>query len=379
MIAETSERYSHQLYFFSDEAKEIRDYFGGLLYNTTTINDHQTKNLYNFDELSQKVAVLTQKSDCYKIINSMLKTENALKIVIALLFKGFSWTNELTNHFNISRKLYVTTTLHSLQKLNLIIKEKGIRLNPYYFEAIEKSNSVQIRKALHQTDMYYITDDFLKFCSLLKELFEYKVQESEAFRFSLRDIVEDAKKFQFFYDRIMDEETTLNEREHIADDGTLYVTETLRSKNIKKSLKIALNELKQEQLEAKEQQNLLSDHERGQLALIRESGTSLAVIEKDEQIEKYKKLKKPLHTYNGEEIRNPEKILEKQKKEDEQIEKAQTIIGNPKLSDEKSIFDGGLYLSESARKEWLQAEEKEKPKSAEEEFDAIFAGIGVSR
>lgn len=383
MIEHIDYKYSHQLYFFTKEAQNVRDYFSGLLYNTTTTNGHQIKNQYNYDELSTKIAFLTKKSDCYKLINSMVKTDDALKVILALLFKGFSWKNELFNHFNISRKLYVENTLHALQKLNLLVKEKGERLNVYYYEALETSNSLQIKKALHQADMYYITKDFVKFCSLLKELFEFKVARSEPFRFSLREVVSDAKKFQVFYDRIMEEETTLNERKHIADDGTLYVTETLKSKNIKKSVKIALNELKQEKLEAKvkqletkEAQQLLSNDEHKQLAVIRQAGSSLIIVGEDPQdkaLEQFKKNKRATTLYNGREVTGVD-VLNEFDKKDKEIEKAPTIIGKPEMASQTSIFDNGMYLSAEARKEFL---EDFKPKTAEEEVDDLFVSMGV--
>jgi len=378
MIAiDDNSQYSHQLYFFTDESKEVRNYFSGLLCNTTTINDHQIKNLYNYDELAQKIAVLTQRSDCYKIINSMLKTEESLKIIVALLFKGFSWTNELLNSFNISRKLYIVNTMHSLQKLNLLVKEKGERLNPYYYEALETSKSMQIRKALHQADMYYITKDFVKFCSLLKGLFEYKIAGSESFRFSLKDIIADAKKFQIFYDRIMDEELNLMERQKRTDDGILYFTNTIKSRNMKKELKQALAELKVERLEAKEAQQLLTQGEKNQLAIVRSENNALVIIgedPEDQMLAAFRKNKRPTMTYNGQEITGLD-VLDELAQRDKEIEEAETINGKPEMAHEKSIYDNGIYLSAAAREEW---EQEAKPKTAEQEVDDLFASMGVN-
>lgn len=356
-----SEKYAHQLYFFSKEAEDIRLYFGGLLYNTNTTNDHQIKNLYNFDELSQKVAVLTNHSDCYKIINSMLKTENSLKIIIALLFKGFSWTNEMINHFNISRKLYVVNTLHSLQKLNLIVKEKGERLNPYYFDALEMSKSLQVRKALHQTDMYYLTSDFIKFCSLLKDLFEYKIRESESFRFSLKEIVSDAKKFQYFYELVMDEELNQSEREHKTEDGIIYYTDTIKAKKLNREIKEAVAELKLETLKFKEKNHQLTNQERQQLSLVQSAKSALVLLDNENDLSKnIKAMRRGRAFYQGKEI-NLAKFEEEQRLYDEKLDKSPAIIGNKELEKETPVTLSGIkikgyYLSSEEIKKHLESQ-----------------------
>lgn len=376
-----SEKYSHQLYFFSEEAINIRLYFSGLLCNTTTTNDHQIEKLYNYDELSQKIAVLTKRSDSYKLINSMLKTENALKIIVALLFKGFSWTNELMNHFNISRKVYVVNTLHCLQKLNLLVKEPGSKLNSYYYETIEKSHNSQTRKVLCQADIYYITKDFVQFCSLLKDLFEYKIKDSESFRFSLKGIMEDSTKFKLFYDRIMDEELNLNVREHKTTDGLIYETETIKSKKFKKELKQASAEFKLENLKIKQNKNLLSTKEKQMLSLAEREGSALVLFDDSEKndMELFKKVKRGIALYNGEEV-NFDKVMEEQRKKDEELEKPPAIIGNPDLAKEeiKTIAGQkikGFYLSRAAINEFVEIEPEETETDKAELFLESLGGL----
>lgn len=378
-IIDNLERYKHQLYFFTDEAENIREYFSGLLFINNNNYSPLNSSMFNYDELAQKISVLTKKSQHYNLILKMLKTDDALKIVIAFLFKGFSWRNELYDHFNISSNLYVQNTLLTLQNLNLLVKEKGIKLNPYYFEAVENTKDSQIRKSLHQADIHYITEDYVKFCSLLKELFEFKVNDNESFRFSLRQIIDDCKKFKGAYDYVMEEELGLMERKRKTIDGITYHTKTIKARMHEKELKKALAEVKLEQLEAKERQNLLTEQESGKLALIRESNNALVLYQEESNediLKKIKKLGKPITTYNGKEVN--EDPLELQRKLDEEIEKAETIIGKPEMQNEKSQFDNGLYLSASAIKEWEEEEKRNnKPKTAEEEVDEIFGNLGI--
>lgn len=374
-ILENLKKWEHQLYFFSNEAENIRLYFSGLLLNNNNNNSPLNSTMFNYDELAQKIAVLTKKSQNYNLIVKMLRTDDALKIIIALLFKGFSWRNELYEHFNISSNLYVQNTLLTLQNLNLIVKEKGIKLNPYYFEAVENTKSSQIRKSLHQADILYITNDFVKFCSLLKELFEFKVKENESFRFSLKQIVDDCEAFKTNYDSVMEEELGLMERKRKSLNGITYHTETIRSQIHKKKMRQAIAEVKLEQLEEKEAQNLLTHKESTDLALIRTSNSAIVLYEdekKEDLIKKVKKLGRPMITYSGEEI----------KKQDKEIEKAKTIIGKPEMQNEKSTFDNGLYLSEDARKEWekkeLQEQKNNKQKTETEKVDDFFGNLGVN-
>lgn len=375
-ILDNLDKYKHQLYFFSNDAENIRSYFSGLLFINNNNYSPLNSTMFNYDELAQKIAVLTKKSQNYNLIVKMLKTDDALKIIIALLFKGFSWRNELYEHFNISSNLYVQNTLLTLQNLNLLIKEKGIKLNPYYFEAVENTKDTQIRKSLHQADIYYITDGFVQFCSLLKELFEFKVNDNESFRFSLRQIIDDCKKFKAEYDFVMEEELGLMERKRRSPEGIVYHTKTIKGRMHEKELKKALAEMKFEQLENKEQQNLLTQEESGKLALIRASNNAMVLYQEEENenlLMKVKKLGKPITTYGGKEINfDP---LEEIKKQDKEIENAPTIIGIPEMANEPSVYDEGIYLSAAARKEWIELDVK--PKTAEEEVEDLFASMGI--
>ena len=62
-------------------------YFSGLLFNNNNKNCPLNSTMFNFDELAQKIAVLTKKSQKYDLIVKMLKTDDALKIIIVLLIK----------------------------------------------------------------------------------------------------------------------------------------------------------------------------------------------------------------------------------------------------------------------------------------------------
>lgn len=373
-------RYSHQLYFFGEDSNSIRQYFQDLIKvainNNINTNGHLEEYVYNYAELAQKIAVLTKNSKHYNNILSMLQTDEALKVIVALLFKGFGWRNEIYETFNISSKLYVETTLGTLQKISLLNKEKGIKLNHLFYEALTKIKNVNLGGSLSQADLYFINGDFIKFCSLVKDLFEFKARTSESFKFSLKSIIEDSQHFNDELDRIIDEESNQTSRKHFAN-GVYYETETIKSRQMKKDLKKAIAELKVEQLEAKEQQNLLSSSEAGQLAIYRESNNALALIPKNElssDIQKFKKTRKPTSLYNDQEC-NAEQIFDELKKQDQEIEKAETIIGKPEMAFEKSIFDNGIYLSVAAIEEW---EQDSKPKTAEQEVDDLFASMGVN-
>lgn len=378
MIAENlPQRYSHQLYFFREESNKIRQYFEDLNLVTISNNNNTNGNLdeyvYNYAELAQKIAVLTKNSQHYNNIISMLKTDEALKVIVALLFKGFGWTNEIYESFNISSRLYVENTLGTLQKINLLNKEKGIKLNPIFYEALEKIKTTNLRNKLSQANLFFINEDFIKFCSLVKDLFEFKVRTSESFKFSLRSIIEDSKHFVERLDIIIEEEMSLNSRKHFSG-GIHYETETIKAKQMKKDLKKAVAEIKLERLEAKEQQNLLSNQEAGQLALVRESNNALALIPKNElssDIENFRKTRKATAFYNGQKC-NVDEILAAQAKRDKEIEEAEIIIGVPEMACEPSIYDRGMFLSAEARKEFMQ---DSKPKSEDEKVDDLFASL----
>ena len=259
----------------------------------------------------------------------------------------------------------------------MLVKEKGIKLNPYYFEAVENTKDTQIRKSLHQANIFFITEDFIKFCSLLKELFEFKIADNESFRFSLKQIIDDCKKFKFEYDNIMDEELNLMERKRRTDEGIIYNTKTIKAKVFEKELKKALYEVKLNALEHKEKQNLLTVKESGDLALLRDENKALQLYDEknvESLLKKVKKKGKPITIYNCKEVDfDP---LEKIRQQDLEIEKAPTIIGNQKLVSEPSIYDEGIYLSKNGLEEWEKGEEIKKTKSAKEEADDFFNKIG---
>lgn len=378
IIIENLSRYPHQLYFFTEKAKEVRNYFENLLkvdINDNNKNVHEKQVKYNYEELAQKICVLTGHSQHYKNIHSMLKTKEALKVIVALMFKGFGWRNEIYEDFNIASNVYVQNTLATLHNLDLLYKEKGIKINHIFFETLEKMKGNNLRLSLHQAEIYFINDDFINFCSLLIDLFEFKSKRSKSFNFSISTVVKDSKNFMEKLDEIMTEELTKDERIRLSPSGVIYSTETIKSKQFKKELKQAVAELRVEKLEYKEKQNQLTEQEKGQLALVRQSNNALVLYQDQEKEEdwlsKFKKTKRPTTMYNGQEV-NEKHILEDLKKYDLEIEESQTIIGIPELTKEKSIYDKGLYLSSAGIEDWENSIIK---KTNDEQVDDFFKSL----
>ena len=371
---------AHQLYFFSKEAEEVRGFFQELnlvgINNNNNNNTHFIQNYFNYDELAQKICVLTKKSDKYNLVNSMLKTDDALKIIMALLFKGFSWRNELFNHFNVSHTMYIKKTLGTLQSLKLVVKEKGDSLNQYYFEAITKSTSYQTRKAIHQADMYYITKEFVEFCSLLKDLFKFKVEESTTFQFTLKAVINDAKKFEIFYNRIMEEEHTNYLRTKKDETGVIYQTETLKSKDSNKKILNGLSQFKKEILLEKKEKNLLSNSEKKQLQLFEKKGSLAVLSEENPTLSNIILNRNTTTTYNGENA-NFDEIMKKQADLDKEYEKIPLEIGTPNFDKlvQKNIH--GETISEyKLSKEGIKEYEGSIPKKSEnKEIDDLFARL----
>lgn len=342
IVIENLSRYPHQLYFFTEEATKVREYFQSL--NKVDINDNnndvqEKQRKYNYEELAQKICVLSGHSQHYKSILSMIKTKEALKVIVALLFKGFGWKNEIYEDFNIASNVYVQNTLSTLHNLDLLYKEKGVKINQIYFEALEKMKGNNLRVSLHQAELYFINEDFIKFCSLLTDLFESKAKRSKSFRFSIGTVVNDSKNFLEKLDEIMDEELNLNERKKISPDGIVYYTETIKSKQFKKDMKKAIAELKLERLEAKEKQNLLTDQEKGQLALVRQSNNALVLYQGEEEedwLKKFKKTKKATITYNGEEV-DEAQLMQKIAEKDKIIENTPLECGDLDVNQLKSM------------------------------------------
>ena len=372
MIVENiNSRYSHQLYSLHENSNEIRAYFNNLIKvsinNNNNNNGHQNEKIYNYEELAQKIAVLTNNSNNYNNIVSMLKTDEALKVIVALLFKGFGWHNEIYETFNISSKLYVERTLRTLQSLKLLIKEKGVKLNPIFYEALLKTKSHHIRKSLHQSELLFINEEYIEFCSLVKDLFEFKARTSSTFRFSLKTIIEDSEHFIKQLNWIIEDELEVNLRTHKTEDGIIYETETIKSKNFQKNLNAAMAEVKVEQLEAKEQNNLLSSSEKSKLALVRKTSNPLTILNSNSNIDNNKKDKKSIILYNGKQINS--KNFNEIQNEFKEFDKVKTIIGNLELATEKSIFDGGVFLSNKALQEF-------QPKSEEQKVEDLFSSLG---
>lgn len=379
--------FDYQMYFSSPEAIKIRDYFINL--DLVDINNNNNKcppkiNNVNIEALSQKISVLTENSKEYKNIVSMLGTDEALKVIVSLLFRGFGWERDIYDTFNISSRLYVQKTLATLFKTNLLVKEKGIKLNQYYFEILFRIKDNQLRKALHQADIYFINQNFIKFCSLLTELFEYKFQTSDSFRFSVAGIIQDTKYFRQYYDMIMDEEHSLFEREHKTDDGLIYYTDTIKAKEFQKSITKARNELNIERLEKKSNTNLLSQQEKTQLVQLKEQNTALIQFKEERKV---KKLKSYIE-YNGKKIslKEYQNIQDKILKNDIEIENSKIIFEKEEcLKPVKTIqgqFITGYKLTpESAR----QSEEEyvnllkqtEEGRTEDQKAEAFLDSLGV--
>lgn len=365
-------KYHHQLHYFTNEAQEIRAYIKelnkvGIINNNN--NTHFLKNIVDYDSLAQKICVFTEKSQHYEVVKKMLKTDQAISIILILLFKGFSWRNELFNHFNISHTLYVNNTLLTLSKLNLIDKEKGDEINRFFYEAINKSTSYQTTKALHQANLYYINKKFIKFCSMLKPLFEHIFKNTDSCKSSVSKVIRHCSLFERVYEGIINEEISADIRRYRTDDGVIYQIDTLRTTHNSKAIKNALTNAKIEILQKKEKQNLLTSEEKSMLADIKKN----SLVKFDE---KYKNSivsnRKMTIFYNGEEIDFADKILEEHAKKQKEIEEAPLQIGKIELINEKTIFDGGLYLSPTERMKWVQIE---KPRTAEQEAEEFFAGL----
>lgn len=340
----TYDKYEYQLFYFSEKAIKIRNYFGVLFINNNNNKCTPNEDNYNFAELSQKISVLTKKSRHYNLINKMIANEEALKVIVALLYKGFGWTNEIYETFNISKKGYVQKTLHTLQTLNLIVKENGLKINPYYHEALEFSKDKNLSKSLHQSEIYYITNEFVEFCELLSDLITFKVNTSTPFKFSLKNIVEDAKIFEDIYMNILNQEKSQFLRTKKTNEGVEYQQETIKARELRK----ALLEFKQELLKSKNSLGLLTDYQKQELVVLSNQSSQLAII--DDQVKSFRKNKKAIISYTPQ-------LKDDEYMNDEEMEKSELVVGDPTLANETAkTLNGqeihGYYLSKKGLEEY---------------------------
>jgi len=271
-------RYKKQFFFLSKEIDLVKTYFSGL-YNNNNINDHFNTNNYDFKKLAQQISVLTNNSQHYDSIMSMLKTDEALKVIIIFLFKGFSWNNEIYNEFDISSKLYIVNTIATLNKLDLLISEKGISLHPILYDSIKKTKGIDVRKSLHQAKIYFINPMFIKFCELLTPLFEFKIKNSINTKHSLYQTMINTKMFTKKLESVIYEESNQLTRHHQDDSGLIYETKTLKAIESKSIIKKALSEVKVEFLENKREEGLLTNKQSKLLQLVNTSKNSLCILE----------------------------------------------------------------------------------------------------
>jgi len=356
-MVNNSFKYEKQLFIFSDEVKKAKSYFSVLLFNNNNNNVHQIKDSFDYEELVHKICILTKQNKHYKLIKQLVKTDEALKVIVALLFKGFSWTREIYQEFNISSNLYVQNTLLTLQRLDLINKESGQKLHPILFDSMRKAKNGQIRKQLHQAEIFFITPEFIEFCTLLKPLFEARVNNSRSFRYSLENVIDSSKIFEKQYKEIIDQEETQFTRKEITDEGIEYETETLKAKEIKK----AVAEFRVELLEKKEAQKQLSEKEKGELAVIKEN--PLALIEKDNILTLDKaQIKRDLA--------EAERILTNQERIDQDIEQAPLTIGEVNLRGKKldsQYWGTSFKLSPQSAKEYEELARQQEQEDNEDE------------
>lgn len=339
------DNFKDQFYFLSDEAVKIREYLSSLkepdINNNNNINVQLNNSIYNYPELAQKVAVLTGKSQHYKNICVMLQTDEALKVILALLYKGFGWRNEIYETFNISSNLYVQNTLHTLHSLDLLTKSGGTELNDIFYDALLKIKNFNIGGGMQKAEIYYINEQFLKFCSLLKDLFEHKAKTSYSFINSLDKIIRDARWFNRELNKILDIELSLNRRGRVSN-GVYYETETIKRKKFNLEIQKASSK-----------------------------STDLVTIQSKE-IQLFNKnnvSRKPIISHNGRLI--TEEDLKRKIHEYEEFERAPTIIGNQELPHEESIFDSGVYLSRTGRAEYVSISKQSPEKAIDMFFDQL--------
>lgn len=330
-----NKKFNTQFYFFSEECIQIKNYFNQLydkvvINNNNNNNDHFNEESFNYNKLAQQISVITNNSKHYKSIKAMIETDEALRVIVVLLFKGFSWTNEVLNDFNIDSKLYVVNTISTLKKLDLLTTSEGISLHPILFDAIKNSKSGEFRKSLHQAKIYFINPMFVKFCETLVELFEFKSKTTMGFSHSLMQTMKHSEIFSIQLREILEEELTQTTRRNIADNGMIYETDTILSQKINNNIKQALAEFKVEMLEQKQSQGLLTEQQNNQLTLYKETNNALAVFEESEP-KKITKKGKPTITYNGKTYKD-DSFLDAIKKQDKIIEKSKTILGNIDVS-----------------------------------------------
>jgi len=380
MNIDSNSKYFDQLYFLSDEVKCIKSHFS-VHYNNNN-NEHFIEDLYNYDKLAQQICVITKKSQHYKNVKIMLETDEALKVIIALLFKGFSWNNELLKDFNVDQNNYVQNTLRTLRKIDVLVSVDGKNVHHILFDAIKKSKSGDFRKALHQANLYFINPLFVKFCECLKDLFEHKLQTSMNFKHTLRQTIEHSQYFVNELERIMNIEQTQLSRYEKSEDGVVYEVDTIKSINFQKDLKEAIAEHKLNLLQKRRDDGTLTHHQSRELDLVTTQNSSLALIPEDD-ISMYKRTKKVCTTINGKLMNEIEikDFIEKQKLNDISISRSKTIIGDQKLASQtiSEIWQqpvSGLYISKKALME--EGLRESKPKTNEEECEVLFASLEAS-
>jgi len=347
-------KYSHQLFFLSKEVDKIKQYFIKLnkvvINNNNNNNDHFNQDGYNYDKLAQQISVLTNNSKHYNSIRCMINTDNALMIIIALLFKGFSWTNEILNDFSIDYKMYVVNTIATLKKLDLLISDDGVSLHPILFDAIKQSKNSHFRKSLHQAKIYFITPLFIRFCETLTDLFEYKLKNSSNFRHSLSQIIKHSDIFNNKMNKILYDEETLSYRNHQSEEGVPYITPTLRTKYFQKLL-LEVNNNKNKDIVL--------------------TNTNKSIILSKDQIDiiNFKKTYRPTTEYNSKKLTEEEynNIILKRMEYDNEINECDIIKGDSKITNQIPRDINGkeiksMFLSKKEAAKWIEPIKTENEK-----------------
>lgn len=242
------------------------------------------------------------------------------KVFLVLYYKGFSWKKELENEFNISNVI-VTKALQILEENGFIIAKDFWSLDLDSQEAIKRLNAGYSYLLKNHPKIYTLSLEGKEEGSyiLLDEL-EKKAKLHSSLAATIQFIKEKTIGYQILKNQFENIESSHFYRKRIDHQtGILYETPTKKKKEFEKSVKIALLELKQE--------NLIGLSKKSQIES--KKGSDLVMVNKGEiALNGGNSTQNSLNeiVYNGVKI-NQNELYDLEKKMNENIEKSKTKIG----------------------------------------------------
>lgn len=283
------------------------------------------KDTINFSELD--VENLSQVKDLLKILDD----KEMLKIFLVFCIKGFTWTNELRNYFNISgdRKEWtnqkISNCVDNLASLGFIINIHYTHIeDDIVQEYISMSMSDNFSNWLNPNGkIYVITKEGLFWGNHIKKYIKNLIFTNRSFFNSYKSVIRVTTAYIDFTNETQEEEDTNYVRRIKSPFENIYIQKKTRF----------FHKTQQEHLEVKkeffpayvkrqEYQGHLTESTKNQLVVL-ENNQLVAYV--DPVVDKYKKTRIPTTTYNGQSI-NEKHLFDELHARDEEIKSSPTTL-----------------------------------------------------